>query len=27
MGGECECAIHNTLNTIVKYWHNEGEAK
>ncbi len=27
MGGECDCAIHNTLNTIVKYWHNEEEAK
>ena len=26
MGGECDCRIHTTLNTIVKYW-NEGEVK
>jgi hypothetical protein len=27
MGGEgCNCPIHNTLNTIVKYWH-EGEGE
>ena len=24
MGGECECAIHTTLNTIVKY-RDKGE--
>jgi hypothetical protein len=23
MGGDCKCAIHNTLNTIVKYWHEK----
>jgi hypothetical protein len=26
MGGDCDCIVHNTLNTIVKYWHeSEGE--
>ena len=20
MGGDCDCNIHTTLNTIVKYW-------
>ena len=25
MGGDCDCHIHVTLNTIVKYWH-EGES-
>ena len=22
-GGDCDCAIHITLNTIVKYWWDE----
>jgi hypothetical protein len=22
-GGDCDCAIHTTLNTIVKYWWDE----
>jgi hypothetical protein len=26
MGGDCDCIVHNTLNTIVKYWH-EGEGE
>ena len=20
MGGDCDCAIHNTLDTILEYW-------
>jgi len=20
MGGDCDCLIHNTLNTILEYW-------
>jgi hypothetical protein len=24
-GGDCDCAIHTTLNTIVKYWWDEEE--
>jgi hypothetical protein len=28
MGGDCDCHIHITLNTIVKYWHEkEGEGE
>jgi len=26
MGGDCDCHIHTTLKTIVKYWH-EGEGE
>jgi hypothetical protein len=26
MGGDCDCHVHTTLNTIVKYWH-EGEGE
>jgi len=22
-GGDCDCNIHTTLNTIVKYWWDE----
>jgi hypothetical protein len=22
-GGDCDCGIHTTLNTIVKYWWDE----
>ena len=22
-GGDCDCSIHTTLNTIVKYWWDE----
>jgi hypothetical protein len=26
MGGDCDCIVHNTLNTIVKY-RDKGEGK
>ena len=24
-GGECDCELHNTMNTIMMYWENNNE--
>lgn len=26
MGGDCDCNIHTTLETIVKYWWDENDS-